>query len=556
MRHLLITTLFCLFAATLNAEELDAPEIVHGERLFLETRFAQLFYEYLAKGGDTNTPMEHGDPILNKTIRFFGLPPYQIPFAKSPFAGQTINCRTCHMVDEHLEQNELGMRAYSDFAARSPIPAREDNQTTVVRNSPNLVHASIARNNFILHGDGEFASLEQLITDTLAGRNFGWIPGEKQLAIEHVCRIIKEDNGKNDLANEFGDLSYTEMFAGITKNRKPVVDEFLLPENYRVNIDKASCTEIYAGVVNLIAAYTEDLTFASDEENLSPYDLFIKINKLPTQARENETDIEYSKRLLAEIHKLQKNETLEFVYQNPTTEDGRFKFHDQDYQFTEKELLGFELFLNQDLDSDISAGNCVACHAPPHFTDFGLHNIGISQIEYDNIHGFGKFSALNIPGLRQREMNANVFLPANEKNPKRKGIFRKAASEKHPAYTDLGAWNILFNTDYPLPQESIYNLICISEGKVECTSREHALERSLARFKTPSLRDMGHSSPFMHNGQISDLHSLIGFYIAATQSSKQGLIRNGAKELNEMNIQGKDIEPLFLFLVSLYEDYN
>ena len=418
------------------------------------------------------------------------------------------------------------------------------------------MHASIARDNFILHVDGEFASLNQLIIDTLAGRNFGWIPGEKQLAINHVCRIIKEDNGKDELAKEFGGLSYTEMFSGTTNKNTQVKQEFLLPEEYRVNINKASCDEIYAGVVNLIAAYTESLTFANEEEDLSPYDVFLKINGLPTQANKNETDLAYSKRLLAEIDSLKKNNKLKFVDKNPNTEDGKFKFHDPDYKFKEEELAGLEAFFNQDPDDNIGTGNCIACHAAPHFTDYGLHNIGITQIEYDNIHGFGKFAALNIPSLRQREKNPNVFLPANEKNPKRKGIFRRPASQENPAYTDLGAWNIFFNADYPLPQESIYNLICIKDGKVVCKSRDDALERSLASFKTPSLRDLGHSAPYMHNGQISDLHAVVGFYLAGSINTRDGQFRNPDEDIAKIDIKPKDVIPLTLFLISLYEDYN
>ena len=556
MRHYLLILLICFSITVVHAEELDPPEILHGERLFIETRFAQFFYAYLENGGDTNTPMPEGDPVLNKTVRFFGLPPYQIPFANSPYAGQSISCRACHMVDEHVDTNELGMRAYSDFAARSPVPAREDQQETVVRNSPIIVHASISRENFVLHYDGEFASLEQLVYETLAGRNFGWVAGEQKLAVQHVCRIIKEDNGKDELASEFGELSYAEMLSGKTKSGDSVEKEYLLPKDYQVDTKQASCDEIYSAVVKLISSYTESLTFASDESIFSPYDVFLSINNLPTQANENETDIDYSKRLLNKIRDLKKLNKLQFVEKNPNTEDGKFLFHDQDYMFTEQELIGLEIFFNQEPDDDIGTGNCIACHAAPHFTDFGLHNIGITQIEYDNIHGFGKFSALNLPSLNKREKNANVFLPATEVHPKRKGIFRRPASQEFPAYTDLGAWNIIFNSDYPLPQESLYNLICIKEGKDVCESKEHALERSIARFKTPSLRDMGHSGPYMHNGQISDLHSLITFYIAAANSNKKGLIRNGAEELNDIAITAKDVQPLFLFLVSLYEDYN
>ena len=144
MQNSVISALLCLSTAILNAnaEELDPAEIMLGERLFLETRFAQYFKTYLDQGGEVNQPIKKGDPALNKTARFFGLPPYQIPFADGPYAGQTYNCRTCHLVDEHLDQKELGMRSYSDFASRSPLPTRDDGQVTTVRNSPALVDAS------------------------------------------------------------------------------------------------------------------------------------------------------------------------------------------------------------------------------------------------------------------------------------------------------------------------------------------------------------------------------------------------------------------------------
>ena len=541
---------------TYTKEDAAPPEILLGERLFLETRFAQFFYKYLKSGGDTNKAMPEGDPVLNKTVRFFGLPPYQIPFTDNPYAGKSINCRTCHMVDEHSEQSELGVRAFSDFAARSPVPTRKDNQKTVVRNSPILVQASISRDNFILHADGEFASLKDLIYNTVAGRNFGWIPGEKQQAINHVCQIIKEDNGKDELANKYGELSYVELFSGTTNEGTQVKQEYLLPEEYKININTASCDEIYDGVINLLVTYTENLTFGNNEEDLSPYDLFLKINNLPTQNNENETDLQYSKRLLEEIGLLKNDNKLKFIDKNPNTEDGKFKSHDPDYKFGEEELIGLEVFFNQDTEDEVGTGNCIACHAAPHFTDYGLHNIGITQIEYDNIHGFGKFAALNIPTLKQREKNPNVFLPANEKNPKRKGIFRRPASQEHPAYTDLGAWNILFNADYPLPQESVYNLICIKDGKLICKSKEDALERSLASMKTPGLRDLGHSAPYMHNGQISDLHAVVGFYLAASINTRNEQFRNPDEDIAKIDIKPKDVIPLTLFLISLYEDYN
>ncbi len=535
--------------------ELDPPEILLGERLFLETRFAQYFKAYLDQGGEVNRAITKGDPVLNKTVRFFGLPPYQIPFADGPFAGQTYNCRTCHLVDEHVEQRELGMRSYSDFASRSPLPTRDDGQVTTVRNAPALVDASLLRENFILHLDGEFYSLPQLVRGTLTNRNFGWLPGEKSVAIEHICKVVHEDDGTNELAVEFGGLSYTETFAGITNDSKQVANEYLLPKSLRIEIQKTSCYKVFEAVANLIAIYTEDLVFAEDDEASSPYDLFLKVNNLPKKPESNETNMAYSKRLMRLINDLKKQGKLQFINKNPNTKDGGFRFHDQPYQFGAQQLAGMELFFNQDEKNVISTGNCIACHPAPHFTDFSLHNTGITQVEYDAIHGNGAFNQLDIPNLAKRNKQLDHYLPATHQHPNRKGIFRAIPSKTKPLATDLGTWNIFYNDDYLKSQQRIKNLIC-NTGKTTCQSEDHALERSIATFKTPGLRYLGHSAPYMHNGQISDLHATLSFYIGAAANTRQGLIRNGDQEIGKIHIKPKDIHPLVLFLVSLYEDYN
>ncbi len=130
----------------------------------------------------------------------------------------------------------------------------------------------------------------------------------------------------------------------------------------------------------------------------------------------------------------------------------------------------------------------------------------------------------------------------------------EASHRSDPLKTDLGAWNIFLNSDYPLPQDQLYSLIC--ETEEQCLSDDDALQRSIARFKTPALRDLGHSAPYMNNGQISDLHAVIGFYIATGRSVRLGRIRNGDKELHNIKLKPADIQPLVLFLISLYEDYH
>ena len=542
------------FAQASEAPASDPAEVFHGERLFLETRFAQHFYDFVARGGDINAPLDRGDPKLEKTYRFFGLPPYQIPFAPGPFEGSSYNCRTCHLVDEHVEQKELGMRAYNDFASRSPLPERDDGQSVTVRNSPVLVGSLAPRDPFLLHLDGEFASAREVIIATLTGRNLGWLPDEGDLAARHACEVIREDDGTGALAEEFGGLAYFEVFSGISASGEALPEEHRIAAMLRMNVFESSCGEILVGVTRLIEHYLADLKFSKEADILSPYDRFLSINGLPARPDKGQSDEDYSDRLLARIDSLDESGELRYVEHNPVTEDGGFRFHDQPYRFGEVELRGLRVFFNQIPTPERGAGNCGSCHAAPHFTDFGFHNIGVTQVEYEAIHGQGSFWKLLIPTLEQRNKEAEAYLPATAAHLDRQGMFRRPASESNPMATDLGAWNIFMNEDYPNAQEPLHRSFC--QNGTGCKTMNQALERSVAAFKTPTLRDLGHSAPYMHNGQISDLHASVAFYIAASAGSRSGTIRNADPELQKVRITPKDIEPLVRFLISLYEDYE
>lgn len=550
----IFSTTLIFSAVTANQDEIEAAEILHGERLFQEARFSQYFYHFIQRGGKYNETIDIGDPILEKTHRFFGLPPYQIPFATSAFKGSSFSCRTCHMVEEHVSQKELGMRAYADFASRSPLSARSDQQAVTVRNSPILVASFIDQQAQLFHADGEFSSLQELIIATFTQRNFGWLADEEELASAHICNVIKQDDGTDKLAKRFGGLSYKEVLSGTDNNGDVLAAEYLIDKKFRINVSNNSCNKIIVAISRLLEVYIIDLQFSKDDSALSPYDTFLRINNLPLTADENEPNQEYSKRLLSLILLLEENNDLKFVENNINTDDGKFLFHDQLYKFGHMELQGLKVFFNQANKLKVSNGNCVACHAAPHFTDFKFHNVGVSQVEYEALHGLNSFNRLPVPSLAARIQNANTYLPATSLHPKRRGVFRQAATQADPLHTDLGAWNILFNDDFPAPQHKLYEIIC--DNMVDCASKDMALQLALATFKTPTLRNLGHSAPYMHNGQIGDLHSLIGFYMNISNNSRTGSIRNADEELTKVTIAPNDIQPLVEFLISLYEDYN
>ena len=548
MRFLILSTILYFSVSLAHAEspaaeELDPAEIMHGERLFLETRFAQFF---AAHHEDINTPLKKGDPALEKTAEYNG-----------SYAGKSFNCRACHLVDEHIEQTELGMRSYSDFEARSPLPTRDDGKFVTVRNSPALVDATLPRINFMLHFDGEFESLVALVRGTLTGRNMGWLPGEKQQAIQHICKVVREDNGASELAEEFGGLSYQEVFSGIGKNGDSVASEYLLPKNLRIDSENIDCDQVFAATADLIAIYIDDLRFAEDESIISPYDLFLKINQLPSKVDEEQDHQSYSEDLITRINELEKENKLKFVSKNPNTDDGTFQFHKQQaFEFGEKQLAGMRLFFAKGKKDKTHSGNCVACHPAPHFTDFDLHNTGITQLEYDGIHGQGSFNKLEIPSVNKRDKQTELYLPPTHNNPDRQGIYRSIPSKENSMATDLGAWNILFNSDFSIAQQSIYGALCLTNGLDICTSRDDILKRSIAAFKTPSLRNLGHSAPYMHNGSLKDLASTVSIYQVLSIQTREGMVRNPDPDIANINIQAEDAEIITAFLQSLNEDYH
>lgn len=585
----------------------DPSEIVIGERLFLETRFAQFFKQFVDHGGRTNQPLPTGDPVMNTTVTV-GEP---LP---GPFAGQSMNCRACHLVDEQLDQASGGMRTYTDFARRSPVPAREDGATVAPRNSPPLVNATLPRaGGLLLHFDGEFPTTADLIKSTFAGRNFGWLPGEGAQAIAHLAKIVREDDGSSPLASDFGNLPYSVVLTGTDPS---IPAEFRIPESFRVSVATATDTEIFNAVANLVSAYTEGLVFSQDDTgtfNLSPYDVFLEKNGLPRKPARQESGLAYSRRLLTLIERLEhdgrlgwvadrphknhrrhhRHRHLKFVAGNPNTENGKFQFHDQPFKFGAKELQGLKIFFgetNRGVPTPIDmkrgkAGNCIACHEAPTFTDFRFHNTGTAQAEYDQIHGPGAFIHLNIPDLRERNANHNQYLPATEQHPHAQGPFRNVPTSANAGLTDLGLWNIFANSDFPGPQQRIRRILCAdhlsanlpglgiatpaspefddtfnrlidSPAFVARCSTQALLPTSIALFKTPGLRDLSHSAPYMHTGQFDTLEQIVNFYRIASDLQRASRLRNGDRELAGIHLTDQDVGPLTAFLRALNEDYE
>jgi hypothetical protein len=82
------------------------------------------------------------------------------------------------------------------------------------------------------------------------------------------------------------------------------------------------------------------------------------------------------------------------------------------------------------------------------------------------------------------------------------------------------------------------------------------LPQTIARFKTPTLRDLGQSDPYLHTGRKNTLEEVIQFYQEFSNKARRNEVRNADPELSGIHLDDAAIEELAAFLRSLNEDYT
>ncbi|HZS05195.1 MAG TPA: cytochrome c peroxidase [Blastocatellia bacterium] len=388
------------------------------------------------------------------------------------------SCSTCHLYDEDPQ----GRRAYADFLNRSWVSYRfGDPRRNELRNSPTIFDVAESPR---LHFDGEFGSLEELVKGTFAGRPMGWLPGEQPQAFAQIQAIVLSDKG-----DESGAGSYRELFR----------------KTYGIELEKLSRDE----VVSLVARAVADFVRSLASERNSPWDQFIRINNLDAAPASGEDAKAFARRLLAKVSGLENKSALRLPK-----------------GFSADALRGLKFFFRTEGATPV--GNCVACHAPPLFTDFSFHNIGISQVEYDQMHGAGKFATLVIPD------SAGAVRPSAR--------FRETPTREKPGEADLGFWNFV-----DLKSPSLRR-----SGE----SDDELLRRMIGAFKTPTLRHLAYTYPYMHTGAYGSLEDAVAEIMRLSEMARAGQVREADEELKRIRISQSDIAPLVAFLGTLSGELN
>jgi hypothetical protein len=309
----------------------------------------------------------------------------------------------------------------------------------------------------------------------------------------------------------------------------------------------------------VVASYINGLRYSRDTTgayDFTPFDVFLKLNGLPRKPDEGEAPLDYARRLRTAVETLASPQWV-------TPDMGSYIHHAAPFAFGPTELQGLEIFLAEGGPPGATptasagaggAGNCILCHTPPDFTDHLFHSTGASQLEYDDVHGAGAFFALSVPDLTTRNANRLAYLPASVANPTARGTFRSPPSADDAALSDLGLWNVFANPDIPNPQAALMGILC-TPTTPDCSAAT-LLPETLGLFKTPGLRDLDDSAPYLHNGTAASLKAVLAQYQTVSDLQRAGTLRNGDPRLGGINLGPQDLAPVEAFLHSMAEDYQ
>jgi cytochrome c peroxidase len=370
------------------------------------------------------------------------------------------------------------------------------------------------------HFDGAFASPQELVRETFLGRNYGWLASERGEALRHFARVVRADSKS--------EKPYREVLQAISG----------------LDITSASDDAVLDAATGAVVAYVRSLRFSRDEAgqfNWSPYDEFLSANRLPRGPAPGESERSYSHRLSELIAALPRP-----VYVDAAP---GISSADRGHGFGPLELEGLRIFFRAAVGpaQKSGAGNCAECHVPPRFTDFKFHNTGVAQAEYDAVHGAGAFARLVVPSLRERDADDARWLPSTTAHPERRCTFVSVATAADAGRADLGLWNIYANDDFAEAQPALGRLLNPASQR----TTDAVLGSCIGAFKTPTIRGLRASAPYLHTGAAPTLVDVIELYRRASVQAREGGLRNSPAEFFAMRLQREDTAPLAAFLGSL-----
>ncbi|HSE38430.1 MAG TPA: hypothetical protein VLG74_14085, partial [Blastocatellia bacterium] len=137
---------------------------------------------------------------------------------------------------------------------------------------------------------------------------------------------------------------------------------------------------------------------------------------------------------------------------------------------------------------------------------------------------------------------ATLQIPAAAKARRPSTQFREVPSKRNREFADLGHWNYVDLKGSPLRRAG--------------ESDDQLLTRMIGAFKTPTLRNLAYTQPYMHTGGFTSIESALGELMRMSEMARAGQVRSGDEELARIRITDADIPSLVAFLNALNEDFK
>lgn len=180
---------------------------------------------------------------------------------------------------------------------------------------------------------------------------------------------------------------------------------------------------------------------------------------------------------------------------------------------TKAQKRGWELFKGK--------AKCIECHsfseASPFFTDFKFHNTGIAanDMNFEQLGGLARQIADSKPNSSGGEpINLTISLPAVQESQASAPLLAHTQG-----YTELGRYLV---TKQP---------------------------RDIGAFKTPTLRDIELTTPYMHNGSEKTLIDVVRFYNRGGNANAKLDLR-----MRLLHLSDEEINDLVEFMRALTSD--
>jgi cytochrome c peroxidase len=204
--------------------------------------------------------------------------------------------------------------------------------------------------------------------------------------------------------------------------------------------------------------------------------------------------VDLAKKLAAYIETLRSPRTGFDLYRDAVLQGEAFRVNEA--QFPAAARRGLRIFL---------ASGCTACHAGPSLTNGEFHDIGI-----------------------------DFFLPRRTGEPARvdSGRFGGLQRLAHDPFTRAST--------YSDAADRMSDAIAVRTVRLE--------PRHFGEWKTPSLRGVAKTAPYMHNGSLATLRDVVRHY---SQFNPDRVHADGEALLKPLGLSDPQIEDLVAFLESL-----